>query len=152
MFVMVARWGTVRLAVPGPPYSKMRPTPPLTLSRRKSSRMMSLADTQGGISPVSTTVWGCVGMPCHRHGDIQPPRPSPACRAHHRSVCDVTASVFPGRRIAQMDLMADAIAAAKTILVPRPFVVIVRIAAVCSMLHRQLMSQCARGRADASNW
>ena len=47
---MVARSGTDRVATPGPPYSITLPTPPLTLSRRSSSRMTSLADTMGAVS------------------------------------------------------------------------------------------------------
>ena len=60
MLQMVARSGTDRVATPGPPYSITLPTPPLTLSRRSSSRMTSLADTMGASRPVSHTLttWG----------------------------------------------------------------------------------------------
>ena len=55
MFAIVARWGTVSVATPGPAYSKILPKPPRTVSRRSSSRMTSLAATQGWSWPVSTT-------------------------------------------------------------------------------------------------
>ena len=47
MLAMVARWGTVSVATPGPPYSKILPTPPLTVRRRSISRITSLAATHG---------------------------------------------------------------------------------------------------------
>ena len=37
---------------PGPPYSKILPIPPRTVSRRKSSRITSFAVTQGWSAPV----------------------------------------------------------------------------------------------------
>ena len=45
MFAIVARSGTVRVFTPSPMYSITLPTPPLTLSRRSTSRMMSFAAT-----------------------------------------------------------------------------------------------------------
>src|SRR5699024_1458026 len=42
-------------ASPGPWYSMMRPTPPLTPWRRSISSTTSLAETQSGRSPVSST-------------------------------------------------------------------------------------------------
>ena len=55
MLVMVARSGTERVATPGPAYSTILPTPPLTVIWRSTSRMMSLAATQGLSLPVSVT-------------------------------------------------------------------------------------------------
>ncbi len=55
MFVIVARSGTESPSTPGPMYSKIRPRPPRTLSRRSSSRMMSLAETIGMSAPCSRT-------------------------------------------------------------------------------------------------
>ena len=55
MLAMVARWGTDRVATPGPWYSMTRPTPPRTESRRSSSRITSLAETPGDRAPVSST-------------------------------------------------------------------------------------------------
>ena len=61
MLAMVARIGTDRVSTPGPPYSMILPTPPLTVRRRRTSRMTSLAETMGLSSPVSTT-WQTFGM------------------------------------------------------------------------------------------
>jgi hypothetical protein len=55
MFAIVARWGTVSVATPGPEYSKILPKPPRTVRRRSNSRMTSFAATQGRSRPVSTT-------------------------------------------------------------------------------------------------
>ena len=55
MLAMVARSGTESVSTPGPAYSITRPTPPLTVRRRSSSKMMSLADTMGGNDPSSQT-------------------------------------------------------------------------------------------------
>ena len=43
MLVIVARWGTERLATPSPKYSNTLPTPFLTVHRRKSSSITSFA-------------------------------------------------------------------------------------------------------------
>src|SRR3972149_5112308 len=51
MLVMVLRSGTLSEATPSPQYSKILPTPPFTLRRRSSSKMMSLAATQGCSRP-----------------------------------------------------------------------------------------------------
>jgi len=55
MLVMLARCGTLNVATPGPPYSNTLPTPPLTVSRRSNSRIISLAATQGCSAPASRT-------------------------------------------------------------------------------------------------
>ena len=55
VFAIVARWGTVGVATPGPEYSKILPNPPRTVSRRRSSRITSLAATHGRRRPVRTT-------------------------------------------------------------------------------------------------
>ena len=52
MLAIVARSGTERVLTPGPPYSIIFPTPPLTLRRRSSSSMTSLAETMRLSSPV----------------------------------------------------------------------------------------------------
>ena len=62
MLVMVARSGTDRVLTPSPPYSMILPTPPLTLSRRSTSRITSLAATKGRSRPVrlTRTIFGMV--------------------------------------------------------------------------------------------
>ena len=55
MFAIVMRCAASRLASPGPPYSKIFPAPPLTDSRRRSSRITSFAVTHGRSAPVSQT-------------------------------------------------------------------------------------------------
>jgi len=55
MLVTVARCGTVRLSTPSPKYSYTAPTPPLTVSRRRTSRMISLAPIPLRSVPVSFT-------------------------------------------------------------------------------------------------
>ena len=50
MLAIVARSGIDRSAVPGPVNSSTLFLPPLALSRRSSSRMMSLACTHGRLS------------------------------------------------------------------------------------------------------
>ena len=47
MFAIVARSGTLKSAVPGPVNSKILFLPPLAVSCRSSSRMMSFAWTHG---------------------------------------------------------------------------------------------------------
>ncbi len=49
MLAIVPRSGMERSAVPGPVNSKILFFPPLTVSRRSSSRMMSFAWTQGRV-------------------------------------------------------------------------------------------------------
>ena len=56
MFVIVARSGTDSAAIPGPPHSMIAPTPPLTDRMRSSSRLMSLAVTNGRSVPVRLTL------------------------------------------------------------------------------------------------
>ena len=56
MFAIVARSGTERVLSPSPEYSIIFPTPPLTLRRRSTSRMTSLAVTMGLSAPVSSTL------------------------------------------------------------------------------------------------
>ena len=80
MLVMVARSGTDSVFTPGPKYSKIRPTPPFTSTRRSSSRMTSLADTQAGSAPVSFTPTTCGtlmrnGSPAIAHATSSPPAP-----------------------------------------------------------------------------
>ena len=55
ILVMVARSGTVRVFTPSPAYSIIFPTPPLTLIFRRTSRITSLALTQGESWPESST-------------------------------------------------------------------------------------------------
>ena len=55
MLVMVARSGTVRVFTPSPAYSITRPTPPFTDSTRSTSKITSLAETQGFSLPFSST-------------------------------------------------------------------------------------------------
>ena len=56
MFAIVPRSGIDRSAVPGPVNSKILFLPPLTVSRRRSSRITSLACTHGRASvPASAT-------------------------------------------------------------------------------------------------
>jgi len=59
MLAMVARCGTLRVATPGPAYSKILPNPPRTVSRRSSSRITSLAETQGRSRPTRRTRTTC---------------------------------------------------------------------------------------------
>ncbi len=80
MLVMVPRCGTLREATPSPKYSKILPTPPLTVRRRRSSRMMSLAATQGWSSPVrcTPTTLGIItlkGPPAMATATSRPPAP-----------------------------------------------------------------------------
>ena len=56
MFAIVARSGTERLARPGPVYSIIFATPPLTLSLLSTSRMTSFAVTMGFSCPTSSTL------------------------------------------------------------------------------------------------
>ena len=55
ILAMVARSGTDSVSTPGPAYSITRPTPPLTLRRRSTSKIISFADTMGGSEPSSQT-------------------------------------------------------------------------------------------------
>ena len=57
MLVMVARCGTFRVAMPGPPHSMTAPTPPLTDRMRRISRLTSLAVTKGRSRPVRFTLY-----------------------------------------------------------------------------------------------
>ena len=60
MFAMTWRSIAVSCARPSPWYSMIWPAPPFTPWRRSISRMTSLADTQSGSVPVSSTpqTWG----------------------------------------------------------------------------------------------
>ena len=53
ILVIVARSGTVNVFTPSPLYSIILPTPPLTLSRRKTSKIISLDETPVLSAPVS---------------------------------------------------------------------------------------------------
>ena len=55
MFVIVARWGTVRFLTPAPKYSTIQPTLPLVVRMLSSFKIMSLAATQSLSLPVSFT-------------------------------------------------------------------------------------------------
>ena len=118
MLVMVARSVADRLATPSPPYSMILPTPPLTLSLRRTSRITSLAETQGCSLPVSLTrhdlrhrqVERLAG---HRRGHVQPAR---ADREHAEAAAGGGVAVGAQQRLAgdveplELDLVADAVA------------------------------------------
>ena len=55
MLAIVIRWAASSVFRPGPPYSKIFPVPPRTVSRRSNSRITSLAVTHGWSWPVSQT-------------------------------------------------------------------------------------------------
>ena len=55
IFVMVALSGTDKVLTPSPEYSITLPTPPFTVKRRRTSRMMSFAATHGLSLPTRLT-------------------------------------------------------------------------------------------------
>src|SRR5699024_7492125 len=80
MFAMTCRSIALRSASPGPWYSMIRFTPPLTSWRRSISRTTSLAETQAGSLPVSSTpqISGIVtysGCPAIAIAISRPPTP-----------------------------------------------------------------------------
>jgi hypothetical protein len=104
MFAITCRSMAERESSPGPWYSMIRPTPPLTPCRRSISRITSFALTHGGSAPVSRTpqICGIVtysGSPAIAIATSRPPTPMasmPSEPAAH--VCESDpASDAPGR-------------------------------------------------------
>ena len=80
MLAMVARSGTDSVSTPAPPYSRTRPTLPLVVSRFNSSRITSLAVTQGRSRPCRFTRTTCgqakkKGPPAMATATSSPPAP-----------------------------------------------------------------------------
>src|SRR6267378_342792 len=70
----------MRLRSPGPPYSKILPVPPRTVSRRRSSKITSFAVTHGWSAPVRWTrttsgIWKKYGPPPSATATSSPPAP-----------------------------------------------------------------------------
>ena len=80
MFAITWRSQAVNPSSPGPWYSTIRPTPPVTSWRRSNSSTTSLAETQSGSSPVSRTpqmrgILRWKGSPAMAMATSRPPAP-----------------------------------------------------------------------------
>ena len=80
MLVMLARSDTLKVAAPGPTYSKTLPRPPLMPTRRSISRMTSFALQPGCKCPVKFTLMICgifrrIGTPVIAVATSMPPTP-----------------------------------------------------------------------------
>ena len=104
MLAIVARWGTLKVATPGPKYSTTQPTLPLVVRMLSSLSATSLAAHHGASSPVSRTPMtrgyaSVKGLPAIASATSSPPAPMANMPMPPPvGVCESEpSSVFPGR-------------------------------------------------------